>query len=77
MINTNNFQGDIFYQLIGPQQVVLPIRVTVDQEAMAMKGYSTHLRTLELDPYHWMQFKVLLRRLALIQFFFPLAITKS
>ena len=38
---------------------LLPLRVSVDLEVMARKGYSTLLRSPELEPQHQMQLSVL------------------
>ena len=40
--------------------LVLPLRVTVDLGVMAMKGYSTHLKSSELGPPHQILFSVIL-----------------
>ena len=40
---------------------MLPLRVRVDLGVMAMKGYSTFPRALELEPHHQMQFNVMPR----------------
>ena len=45
----------IFRQKIRPVDWILSITSTpsrVDQEVMAMKGYSKHPRSLEIEPYH-------------------------
>ena len=42
---------------------VLQLEVGVDQGVMAMKGYRTFLKALELEPHHQIQFNVISRTL--------------
>ena len=45
---------------MGPKQI-LPIQVRVDLRVMPMKGSSTFLKALGLEPHHQMQFSVIPR----------------
>ena len=60
--NNYKFRTDLFRSDMRSLQI-LPLWVRVDQEAMAMKGYSTLPRPPELETRHPMQFNVILKAL--------------
>ena len=56
--NTNNFQTDLFNTQI---EQIQPLQVRVDLGVMVIKGYSTQLRALKLEPHYQMEFSAIPR----------------